>query len=123
MANRPMIDAGGWGSQGGRELWMGGGSHCHQSCRPKEASRLDGSVPSRVGLGPGSVGRRLGRFVPTLADIYVQMQRMHIYYTIQGKAVSCISCRTHHRADAVVASRVLGYTNIKTHKACRRVPL
>lgn len=40
----------------------------------------------------GRVGARfgrstLGRFVPTLADIYVQMQRVHIYYTIQGKAV------------------------------------
>lgn len=39
----------------------------------------------------GRVGARfgrstLGRFVPTLADIYhMQMQRMHIYYTTQGK--------------------------------------
>lgn len=91
MANRPMIDAGGMGArEGGSYGWGADPSCTPKGCRPKEASRFDGSVPSRVGLGPGSVGRRwAGSSLPTLADIYVQMQRVHIYiyYTIQGKAV------------------------------------
>lgn len=86
MANRPMIDAGGWGP--GRAGAMDGGRipfapklSAERSIEVRWLRAESGRVGARFGRST------LGRFVPTLADIYVQMQRVHIHYTIQGRAV------------------------------------